>query len=70
MSLGLWIGLGVLVWIVLAIGVALLIGRIVRQRDRQVPGDAPGAPTSEPVEPVSRSGRAAPRHGGPTDRRT
>lgn len=63
MSLGLWIGLGLLVWVVLAVGVALLVGRIVRHRDRQVPGDAPGAPTSEPVEPATRQG-------GPPDPRT
>ncbi|MET0191472.1 MAG: hypothetical protein ABW212_20900 [Pseudonocardia sediminis] len=67
MSLGLWIGLGLLAWVVLAVGVALLIGRIVRQRDRQVPDDAPGAPSSGPAEPASSSGQGVPRQGGPPD---
>lgn len=68
MSLGLWIAVGALVWIVLAVGVALLVGRIVRQRDRQVPGDEPDAPSSETATRTSRSGPATPGPGGPPDR--
>ena len=35
-----WIAIGVAAWLVVAVLVGLLIGRMIRGRDRQVPGDA------------------------------
>ena len=43
MGTALWIGLGVAAWLVLALVVALPVGRMVRQRDQQVPGFEPRA---------------------------
>jgi hypothetical protein len=42
-----WIVVGVAAWMVVAAVVGVLIGRMIRQRDRQVPArePAPGAPT-------------------------
>ena len=41
MGTALWIGLGVAAWLVLALVVALLVGRMVRQRDQQVTRSRP-----------------------------
>jgi hypothetical protein len=43
-SAWLWIGLGLALWLLIALVVALLIGRTVRGRERQTPqgGDRPG----------------------------
>lgn len=41
MSVAGWIAVGVVAWVVVAFVVAVLIGRVIRLRDRQVPGDAP-----------------------------
>lgn len=52
MSTALWILVGVGVWVVVALAVALLLGRIVAQRDRQVPGPPrPRDPEDGPPAP-------------------
>lgn len=62
MSVAGWIAVGVVAWVVIALLVAVLVGRMVRLRDRQVPADpmpsprrpvdAPGVPrTPEPRRP-------------------
>ncbi|MFP5019528.1 hypothetical protein [Pseudonocardia phyllosphaerae] len=40
-----WVVLGLVAWCVVAVGVALVIGRVVRLRDRQGPGPDPADST-------------------------
>ena len=41
-----WVAVGAVVWVTLAVLVAVLLGRTVRHRDRQVPHDDVAAPPS------------------------
>ncbi len=58
--------LGILGWILLAIGLALFIGRMIRVRDRQVPptGDALQEHPDEQVSTYSHTPRDPQRHDG------
>jgi hypothetical protein len=49
MGTAFWIGLGAVAWIAIALVVALRVGRMVRQRDQQVPRFEP--PTTRPRGP-------------------
>jgi hypothetical protein len=54
MSVAGWIALGVVAWVVIALLVAVLVGRMVRLRDRQVPADpapTPRGPVEQPRVP-------------------
>jgi hypothetical protein len=50
-----WIVAAVVVWLIVAAGVALVIGRAVRQRERQIPTP----PTGVPAVPRPRSAFSA-----------
>lgn len=52
MSTALWILVGIGAWLVLSVVVALVYGRVVRMRDRQVPDPPPrpGPPSAAPPE--------------------
>jgi hypothetical protein len=50
-----WIVIGVVAWMVVAAVVGVLIGRMIRQRDRQVPEDS-GTPAAPDV-PGSTAGQ-------------
>lgn len=54
MSTALWVLVGVAAWLVASVVVALVFGRVVRMRDRQVPDPParPGPPSAVP--PVRR----------------
>lgn len=54
-----WVVVGALVWVTLAVLVALLVGRTVRHRDRQVPHDS-AAPAPAPAPPVAEG--SVPEH--------
>ena len=41
MSTFAWIAIGVLAWLAVAVYAGLLVGRMIRGRDRQVPGKSP-----------------------------
>lgn len=44
-----WIALGIAAWLVVALAMGVLIGRMIRRRDRQVPHRAePSAPPGVP----------------------
>lgn len=58
MSIVVWIILGVTAWVVLGSAVALIVGRMVRHRDRQVPHDA--RPDAAPFVPRPRDGSEKP----------
>ena len=47
-----WLAVGAVVWVTLAVLVAVLVGRTVRHRDRQVPHDdvAVPPPSATPAE--------------------
>lgn len=66
MSTTAMIVLGIVVWILLAIALALFIGRVVRLRDRQVPpaDDAPKEPAADQVRSYSHAPRDSQRHDG------
>jgi hypothetical protein len=49
-----WVAVGAVVWVTLAVLVAVLLGRTVRHRDRQVPHDAADAPVPPPSVPAER----------------
>jgi hypothetical protein len=55
-----WIAIGVAAWLVVAALTGVLIGRVIRGRDRQVPKDAPGV--REPRIPTQGT---APEPAGP-----
>lgn len=56
-----WIVVGVAAWMVVAAVVGVLIGRMIRQRDRQVPGGAAAEPTPEkPTRAVGSDGSRMP----------
>ena len=42
-----WIVVGVAVWLAVAAGVGVVIGRVIRLRDRQVPRDGPGSSSAD-----------------------
>jgi hypothetical protein len=56
-----WVVLGIVVWIVLSALLGLLVGKIIRNRDRQVPDDVPTA-AADPEDrgPSARSRRTPP----------
>lgn len=60
MTTALWILAGLVLWALVALGVAFLLGRVVRMRDRQVPDppDRPGAPPAPPPGPPRQRGPA------------
>jgi hypothetical protein len=62
MSVAGWVVLGVVAWMSVALLVAVLVGRMVRLRERQVPHNpfAHPAPTVEP-DPSSPAGGRTPR---------
>lgn len=41
MTAAMWVALAGAMWTVVAVGVGVLIGRMVRRRDRQIPRDEP-----------------------------
>ena len=47
-----WIAIGVAAWLVVAVLAGLLIGRMIRGRDRQVPGDSAAGGGSAPHIPA------------------
>jgi hypothetical protein len=58
------IGLGILVWVLLAILLALFVGRITRLRDRQRPDRTESAPPAEgKLADVAAGGPLAGRRG-------
>ncbi|GAA1868973.1 hypothetical protein GCM10009836_56880 [Pseudonocardia ailaonensis] len=61
MSVAGWIVVGVVAWVAVALVVALLVGRMVRLRDRQVPEPpAPAVPRRVEQDPTWRA--PEPRH--------
>jgi hypothetical protein len=61
-----WIAIGVAAWLAVAALVGVLIGRMIRGRDRQVPKDAPvasGSPRipAQGTTPEQPAGPPAPR---------
>ncbi|MEJ8281029.1 hypothetical protein [Pseudonocardia spirodelae] len=65
MSTAVWVLAGIGVWVVAAVLLALLVGRIIRMRERQVPDpprDAPGGPGRPGAPPA-----APPEQRGPTE---
>ncbi|GAA4540826.1 hypothetical protein [Pseudonocardia xishanensis] len=60
MSVGGWIAVGVVAWVAIALLVAVLVGRMVRMRDRQVPADPMPRPT-RPAESDSAWPHGTPR---------
>jgi hypothetical protein len=54
MSVAAWILVGAAIWLVAGVPLALLLGRVVRGRDEQVPTVA--APRSPSDRPASRQG--------------
>lgn len=61
MSTAAWVLLGVGAWVCVAVVVALLIGRVVRLRDRQAP-----RPDPPPSPPGRRDAAGPPTGRGPT----
>jgi hypothetical protein len=62
MSMLVVIGFGILVWVLLAILLALFVGRMIRLRDRQLPGQAESGTSSEgKLVDVGESTRRPPR---------
>ncbi|MGH3933424.1 MAG: hypothetical protein ACRDS1_00330 [Pseudonocardiaceae bacterium] len=56
------IGLGILAWVLLSVPLALFVGRMIRLRDRQLPGQAePGAPPEGKAADARESTRRPPR---------
>lgn len=49
-----WIGVGAALWVVVAVPLALLVGRVIRGRDEQVPAVA--VPTSSRSTTLDRNG--------------
>lgn len=66
MSTTMMIVLGILVWVVLAIGLALLLGRMIRLRGRHAPPAADARPESSNGDPgtYSQPQRDPDRDGG------
>ena len=62
MGTAFWIGLGVAVWLALAVVVASSIGRMIRQRDQQVPRLKPPAARSRGPGVVRGGADHAERH--------
>ena len=58
-SLG-WIVIGVAVWVVLAAAVSVLIGRMIKHRDRQDPNESDR--TASRTEPLRRTAKNRPNH--------
>jgi hypothetical protein len=48
-------------WLAVAAIVGVLVGRVIRQRDRQVPPAPDTAPVPHPDHPSRASGRGRPR---------
>ncbi|MFC5948749.1 hypothetical protein ACFQH9_10730 [Pseudonocardia lutea] len=63
MSVAGWIVVGVLAWVAVALVVAVLVGRMVRLRDRQVPEEPFPRPAPPPEQDPSwpHTGGQAPR---------
>jgi hypothetical protein len=61
-----WITVGVTVWLVIAALVGLLIGRMIRGRDRQIPQDSPSIAT--PQIPTQSTSDPATNPIGPRER--
>jgi hypothetical protein len=75
MTTAAWILAGVVLWALVALGIALLLGRVVRMRDRQVPGppEHPGhperpRPPGAPEPPPGAPPPGPPRQRGPAER--
>lgn len=47
-----WIVVGIAAWLVVAAVVGILIGRMIRRRDRQVPGDSTHSPSAGVPSPT------------------
>ncbi|MCE0761562.1 hypothetical protein LWC35_01320 [Pseudonocardia kujensis] len=61
MSVAGWIVVGVLAWVAVALVVAVLVGRMVRLRDRQVPEDPLPRPAPEQDPSWPGTGGRTPR---------
>jgi hypothetical protein len=66
MPIGVWIGVGVALWFVVAVVLAVWVGRVVRARDRQVPRLEP--PSARPRRVVRAPSAEAPMEQHPDDR--
>lgn len=55
-----WIGAVLVAWVVVAIAVALLLGRVVRHRERQVPRSPAPPPVPRPRTPPDAGGPEGP----------
>jgi hypothetical protein len=66
MPIGVWVGVGVAVWLVVAVGVAMWIGRMIRARDGQVPRLEP--PSARPRGVIRAPSAEAPMEQHPDDR--